>query len=606
MSNPVGAQRYGLGGGDAYYDAVKYGGYTGTREQFGRDQAEFAQNATAVAQAREEVERNTQTVVNTAQTFTEETVPEAIQSVEEKGDTEEDRLETRTTELVQSINTAGAVQVQAVEDEGTKQIRLVSGAGTVQVEAVKQAGSDQVDAVEAAGSTQVGNVNNAGTTQVGNVNNAGSTQVGNVNTAGAAQVQAVEDKGEEVLESIPSDYTELTEDVNNLGTAIKTGKLYLNLDNLTWKNGYVNNAGVIKSSSLSKFALIPLHEGDVLTVGTLNTNITLVGSTLATDVNVGDTVTVIETTTNENIYQEYTYTARTDINIVVSVLASNYNLSVEISIEFVTREDIGIHQSRNIFNVGWRNGVINNGVYSKITTGKANLATKEFIPVDANTGYIASFDGEMPSSTYLYVAYYSDESEVSFISASGANRISTLSNKVLFTTPQNTTHVRFLLYHPDMNIEDFTPSNFQVCKGNTKYSFVSPEVVGAEKIDEIEVYNRMVADGLLNGTIMQIPSYYETGSYMANKAARINELCKECVGHGDAFIFISDQHWEINQRNSPALINYIANNTKINRLFSGGDVADATSNIESYCEDLRRAFPGKIYHVTGNHDWFYP
>lgn len=220
MSNPVGAQRYGLGGGDAYYDAVKYGGYTGTREQFGRDQAEFAQNATAVAQAKEEVERNTQTVVNTAQTFTEETVPAAIQSVEEKGDTEEDRLEARTTELVQSVNTAGAVQVQAVRDEGTEQIRLVSGAGTAQVEAVEQAGSDQVDAVEAAGSTQVGNVNNAGTTQVGNVNNAGSTQISAVNSEGSTQVQAVQDKGTEVLNSIPSDYTELTEDVDNLKTAI--------------------------------------------------------------------------------------------------------------------------------------------------------------------------------------------------------------------------------------------------------------------------------------------------------------------------------------------------------------------------------------------------
>ena len=215
MSNPVGAQRYGLGGGDAYYDAVKYGGYTGTREQFGRDQAEFAQNATAVAQAKEEVEQNTQTVVNTAQTFTEETVPAAIQSVEEKGDTEEDRLEARTTELVEAVNTAGAVQVQAVRDEGTTQIGLVSGAGTAQVEAVEQAGSDQVNAVELAGSTQVENVNNAGTTQVGNVNQAGTTQVGNVNTAGAAQAQIVENKGVEVRNSIPSDYTEFYNDFNN-------------------------------------------------------------------------------------------------------------------------------------------------------------------------------------------------------------------------------------------------------------------------------------------------------------------------------------------------------------------------------------------------------
>ena len=241
MSNPVGAQRYGLGGGDAYYDAVKYGGYTGTREQFGRDQAEFAQNATAVAEAREEVDRNTQTVVDTAQTFTEETVPAAIQSVEEKSDTEEDRLELRTTELVEAVNAAGAVQVQAVRDEGTTQTGLVSGAGTAQVEAVEQAGSDQVYAVELAGSTQVGNVNNAGTTQVGNVNQAGTTQVGNVNTAGANQVQAVENKGEEVLNSIPADYSDLTEEVDNLNRHLSETQDSLQMITPTMRNGSQGN-----------------------------------------------------------------------------------------------------------------------------------------------------------------------------------------------------------------------------------------------------------------------------------------------------------------------------------------------------------------------------
>lgn len=266
MSNPVGAQRYGLGGGDAYYDAVKYGGYTGTREQFGRDQAEFAENATAVAEAREEVEHNTQTVVNTAQTFTEETVPAAIQSVEEKGDTEEDRLELRTTELVEAVNTAGALQVQAVRDEGTTQTGLVSGAGTAQVEAVEQAGSDQVDAVEAAGSTQVGNVNNAGTTQVGNVNSAGTTQVGNVNTAGATQVQAVEDKGEEIINSIPADYTELSNEVgqlkNDMSNQYHTLGTNYQLALGTWENG----AFTSWNKRIANRYLIDVKKGDIITV----------------------------------------------------------------------------------------------------------------------------------------------------------------------------------------------------------------------------------------------------------------------------------------------------------------------------------------------------
>lgn len=254
MSNPVGAQRYGLGGGDAYYDAVKYGGYTGTREQFGRDQAEFAQNATAVAQAKEEVERNTQTVVNTAQTFTEETVPAAIQSVEEKGDTEEDRLEARTTELVQSINTAGAVQVQAVEDEGTEQIRLVSGAGTAQVEAVEQAGSDQVDAVEQAGADQVQAVTDEGTTQVGAVTGEGDTQV-----------QRVQDKGDEVIDSIPADYTALDQKVDNLNNAVinKNPNIFDPNDPDILEGRYINSSGnVIANANYFETGYMAVTTGD--------------------------------------------------------------------------------------------------------------------------------------------------------------------------------------------------------------------------------------------------------------------------------------------------------------------------------------------------------
>jgi len=73
-----------------------------------------------------------------------------------------------------------------------------------------------VEAVNAAGTTQTGNVNQAGTSAVNAVNQAGTTQVNAVNQAGATQVQAVEDKGDEVIDSIPSDYSDLTAEVNDL------------------------------------------------------------------------------------------------------------------------------------------------------------------------------------------------------------------------------------------------------------------------------------------------------------------------------------------------------------------------------------------------------
>lgn len=176
------AETYSAGIVTAYGAAVR-GGYTGTYEQFCAEQAQFGANAAKVAQDRAAVEAATQT-------FTTETVPSAVQAVQQ----------------------TGATQVQAVEAASETEQQQIALAGAAQETRVTQAGDDQVDAVEEAGATQVGNVNTAGT-----------TQVGAVNTAGATQVQAVEDKGQEVIGSIPSDYTDLTEDVADLNSSLTSG-----------------------------------------------------------------------------------------------------------------------------------------------------------------------------------------------------------------------------------------------------------------------------------------------------------------------------------------------------------------------------------------------
>lgn len=229
MSEPTGTRRYGVGGGDAYYDAVRYGGYEGTREQFGKDQAEFAKNASAVAEAKETVERDTEEVRNTKNTFENTTVPEAIRAlnqegedqilaITQKGEEVSQQVETVGTEQKDAVANEGRARVKAVQDEGDTQVQAVNDSGTAQVSAVNQAGEDQVDAVEQAGADQVQAVTDEGT-----------TQVGAVNRAGANQIQAVEDKGDEVLHSIPSDYTELVEDVDNLKESITLNSIGKNM-----------------------------------------------------------------------------------------------------------------------------------------------------------------------------------------------------------------------------------------------------------------------------------------------------------------------------------------------------------------------------------------
>jgi len=55
---------------------------------------------------------------------------------------------------------------------------------------------------------------------VASVESAGGTQVGNVNAAGATQVSAVQQTGAAVLASIPSDYTSLSQTVDDLNSAV--------------------------------------------------------------------------------------------------------------------------------------------------------------------------------------------------------------------------------------------------------------------------------------------------------------------------------------------------------------------------------------------------
>lgn len=221
MSEPTGARRYGVGGGDAYYDAVRYGGYEGTREQFGKDQAEFAQNAAAVAEAKETVERDTEEVRNTKNTFENTTVPEAIRALDQAGDDQILAITQKGEEVSQQVETVGTEQKDAVANEGRARVEAIQQAGTTQVQNVNDAGTTQVGNVNQAGEDQVDAVEQAGADQVQAVTDEGTTQIGAVNRAGSTQVQAVEDKGDEVLHSIPSDYTELVEDVDNLKESIQ-------------------------------------------------------------------------------------------------------------------------------------------------------------------------------------------------------------------------------------------------------------------------------------------------------------------------------------------------------------------------------------------------
>ena len=123
-------------------------------------------------------------------------------------------------------------------------------------------------------------------------------------------------------EALEQDVSDLKDDL----TYVAEGSESIEKE-LSWKWGYANADGTIVSSSRSKFALVNLRAGEQVTVGTQSTNITIIGSTTAESVSVGDQVTTIRKTTSENVFQTHSYIAESDINIVISIVASNYTLS---------------------------------------------------------------------------------------------------------------------------------------------------------------------------------------------------------------------------------------------------------------------------------------
>ena len=201
----------------------------------------------------------------------------------------------------------------------------------------------------------------------------------------AAAAQAVKD-------SIPEDYSELSEDVSELKTQLTTGREKESVD-ITWSGGYVNLNGLIVASQYSGFVLVPMHENESVKIGTADSNITMVGTTTASSVTVGDTITPIYKTSTSGTYEEYTFTATSDINIVLCVALSNYKVEFTDDIgivktikqNYVTKDSIDfvdVEESKNIFNPQ----TITPGYIVNNSGGHDNTsyyAVSDYIPVSA-------------------------------------------------------------------------------------------------------------------------------------------------------------------------------------------------------------------------------
>ena len=105
--------------------------------------------------------------------------------------------------------------------------------------------------------------------------------------------------------------------------------------------------------------------------------------------------------------------------------------------------------------------------------------------------------------------------------------------------------------------------------------------------------------------ISDIPDYYFDNHYLENRVKAINDAIADCSGDCEAFVWITDIHWEngLNERKSPQLIMYIASKTGIKKLLNGGDTGNSQVVCKNAIEQLRKAIGSdNVYTVTGNHE----
>lgn len=241
--------------------------------------------------------------------------------------------------------------------------------------------------------------------------------------------------------------------------------------------------------------------------------------------------------------------------------------------------------------------ISNTGVYTPLTTGKTVLSTKEFFPAEANTTYNFRFDADMTISG-VYIAFYADDNESAYLSTQS---VYTVVGNVEYTCPDGSKYARFRLYNEETPVEQMQPRNIIISISGQDVYPIQDRVIRLDRLDTVKIFEAMRYAGLVKGGA-PVPEYYYDNGYISQKCERIKELYDTCAGNGDAFYFVTDQHWHINAHNSPALMNMIAKQTNVYKVFCGGDTGDSPS-IE-YAKEMESAMGKDVRYAMGNHDYF--
>ena len=260
------------------YGAAKRAGYTGTYEDFCRQQAEYAENAAAVEQAKT-------TAVNAAATAT--TKAGEATTAATAAQTAKTQTEAAASQALTDISTARSGAISAVQTEGQTQ--------TVNARAQAQAAATSATTA----STKASEASASATSAGQSATNAAASATSAAQSASNAQ---------DVLESIPADYSALSANVSQL------------------------------HESLGKFTVTETEDGDIFS---FSENDGVISVSASADVTVGNRNIVPNVlnviTGNEYTSKGITYVKNADGSITVNGTATgNVSIYVSNKVQYLT------------------------------------------------------------------------------------------------------------------------------------------------------------------------------------------------------------------------------------------------------------------------------
>lgn len=109
-----------------------------------------------------------------------------------------------------------------------------------------------------------------------------------------------------------------------------------------------------------------------------------------------------------------------------------------------------------------------------------------------------------------------------------------------------------------------------------------------------------------NASILELPNYYFDDGYIVNKLISIQAKDKITP---ISFALITDMHWVMNQKHSPALLSLVSEYSKVNFLVNLGDIINGGTTTATNLEYLstvlgntKKYYGNKSYYAKGNHD----